>query len=57
MLRFAGGRIRFGVDHQDISIGSIGDPEFISIEHVVITCKRERESVGAALLGTSEVQE
>lgn len=42
MLSFATAGIGPGIDNQDIRIRSIGDPEFISVEHVIVTCKENR---------------
>ena len=38
-----GVRVGLGVDHHHISIRSIGDPELVAVEQVVVSCERERE--------------
>ena len=40
-----GVRVGLGVDHHHISIRSIGDPELVAVEQVVVSCERERERI------------
>lgn len=36
VLLFAGVRVGLGVDEQDVGVGTIRDPELVSVENVVV---------------------
>ena len=44
MLRFGGVGVGFGVDHQGVRVGAVGDPELGPVQYVIVLKHRSQVS-------------